>query len=46
MEMFGFDEDFVSDLEVRCRSSSGISGTLIAFLGFGYLGLEFLVQCV
>ena len=43
MEMFGFDEDFISNLEVRCRSSSGISGTLIVFLGFGYPGSEFLV---
>ena len=31
MEMFGFDEDFISDLEVQCQSSSGISGTLIGF---------------
>jgi hypothetical protein len=44
--MRGFDENFISDLEVRCRSSSGISGTLIAFLGFGYLGSEFLVKFV
>jgi hypothetical protein len=41
--MFGFDEDFISNLEVQCWSSSGISGTLIAFLSFGYLGSEFLV---
>ena len=46
MEMFGFDEDFISDLEVQCQSSSGISRTLIAFLSFGYLGSEFLVQFV
>ena len=46
MEMFGFDEDFISDLKVRCQSSSGISRILIAFLSFGYLGLEFLVQFI
>ena len=45
MEMFGFDKDFISDLEVRCRSSSSISGTLIAFSelrlsGFGVLGVR------
>ena len=44
--MFGFDEDLMSDLEVRCRSSSGISRTLIDFRSFGYLGLEFLVQFI
>ena len=44
--MFGFDKDLISDLEVRCWSSSGISRTFIAFLGFGYLGSEFLVQLV
>jgi hypothetical protein len=42
-EMSGLDENFISNLEVRCRSSSGISGTLIVFLCFGYLGSEFLV---
>src|ERR1700732_2832420 len=36
----------VSNLEVRCRSSSGISQTLIVFLCFGYLVLEFLVKVV
>ena len=44
--MGGLDVYFISDLEVRCRSSSGISGTLIAFLCFGYLGSEFLVKFV
>jgi len=44
--MSGFDENLVSNLEVRCPSSSGISGTLIAFLGFGYLESEFLVKFV
>ena len=43
MEVSGLDENFISNLEVRCRSSSGISRTLIAFLGFDYLELEFFV---
>src|ERR1700736_4463287 len=36
----------VSNLEVRCQSSSGIGRTLIVFLCFGYLVLEFLVYVV
>ena len=46
MEMFSFDKDFISDLKVQCQSFSGISWTLIVFLGFGYLGSKFLVQFV
>ena len=45
-EVSGLDENFISDLEVRCRSSSGISGALIAFLSFGYLESEFLMKFV
>ena len=44
--MSGLDENFISDLEVRCRSSSGISGALIAFLSVGYLESEFLVKFI
>ena len=41
--MRSFNEELVSNLKVRSRSSSGIGGTLIAFLGFSYLESEFLV---
>ena len=43
MEMGGLDENFISDLEVWCRSSSSVSRALIVLLCFGYLELEFLV---
>jgi len=43
MEVSGLDENFISDLEVWCQSSSGISRMLIAFSelqlsGVGVLG--------
>ena len=44
--MGGLDENFISDLEVWCRSSSSVSRALIVLLCFSYLEPEFLVLIV
>ena len=45
-EEFGFDEDLLSDGKWRWQRSSGISGSLVAFLCFRDGRLEFLVKFI
>ena len=45
-EVLSFDEDLITDFEVRRRRSFSISGSLIAFLGMGHLLTEELVEGV
>ena len=45
-EEFGLNKDLIADFEVGGRDSAPVSTDLIAFLGFGYLGFEFLVEFV
>ena len=41
-----FDEDVISDLELRCGHSSCVSRTLVSALGFSDLRSEFLLEFV
>ena len=46
MEMFGFDEYLIADLEIQCRRSAFVGRDLVSFLGIGDCRSELLVKLV